>query len=200
MADALEQARIKWVRDLPSTIAHVTIRWSLTIGSPFRPTDEGYAWVAPATDHKGTLAVLKISFPHFEEEHEIQGLRFWDGEPTVRLLAADEELHVLLLERCVPGHLLRELPEPEQDMVLAGLLRRMWRCPPAGHPFRGLETMLDYWSAEAQSSMTQADDPGLVREGIQLFNILAASASQEACLQPTFTQAMHCDPFVSLGS
>ena len=100
----------------------------------------------------------------------------------MRLLAADEELHVLLLERCVPGHLLRELPEPEQDMVLAGLLRRMWRCPPAGHPFRGLETMLDYWSAEAQSSMTQADDPGLVREGIQLFNILAASASQEALL------------------
>ena len=33
----------------------------------------------------------------------------------------------MLLERCEPGTLLRELPEPEQDVVLAGLLRRLWR-------------------------------------------------------------------------
>src|SRR5438105_2658414 len=103
MATALEEARVKWVRSLPSTIARITTAWSLTVGSPFRAIDDGCAWVAPAKDAKGTLAVLKVSFPHFEEEHEIQGLRFWDGEPTVRLLAADDELHVMLLERCVPG-------------------------------------------------------------------------------------------------
>ena len=35
----------------------------------------------------------------------------------------------MLLERCEPGTLLRALPEPEQDVVLAGLLRRLWRAP-----------------------------------------------------------------------
>lgn len=44
----------------------------------------------------------------------------------MRLLAADDDLGAMLLEQCIPGTSLRELPEPEQDVVLAGLLRRMW--------------------------------------------------------------------------
>jgi streptomycin 6-kinase len=182
MATAFEEARVKWLRSLPSTIARVTTRWSLTVGSPFRAIDKGCAWVAPATDATGKVAVLKVSFPHFEGEHEIQGLRFWDGEPTVRLLAADDELHVMLLERCVPGTSLREIPEAEQDVVIAGLLRRMWRRPPASHPFRSLETMLAHWSAEAECGVAHADDPGLVREGIELLNSLPRAATQGALL------------------
>ena len=182
MATALEDARLKWVQSLPSLIARFTTRWSLTAGSPFRAIDEGCAWVAPATDANGTPAVLKISFPHFEEEHEIHGLRFWDGEPTVRLLAADDELHVMLLERCVPGTSLREIPEAEQDVVVAGLLRRMWRRPPAAHPFRFLETMLFHWSAEAESGIACAHDPSLAREGIELFHSLPRTATQRVLL------------------
>ena len=30
--------------------------------------------------------------PHMEREHEIPGLRFWDGNPTVRLIEADDDL------------------------------------------------------------------------------------------------------------
>ena len=182
MATALEEARLKWVHSVPALIARFTTRWSLTVGSPFRAIDEGCAWVAPVTDAKGTLAVLKVSFPHFEEEHEIQGLRFWDGEPTVRLLAADDELHVMLLERCVPGTSLREIPEAEQDVVIAGLLRRMWRRPPAAHPFRSLETMLSHWSAEAKAVVAGAHDPGLVREGIELFHSLPRAATRRVLL------------------
>jgi streptomycin 6-kinase len=182
MAAPLEEAQVKWVRSLPSIIARFTTRWSLTVGSPFRTIDEGCAWVAPATDTKGTLAVLKVSFPHFEDEHEIEGLRFWDGEPTVRLMAADDELDVMLLERCMPGTSLREVPEAEQDAVIAGLLRRMWRRPPAAHPFRSLETMLAHWSAEAEDSIAHAPDPGLVREGIELFHSLPRAAPQSVLL------------------
>lgn len=182
MADALEKARVEWLRCLPSTIAQATTLWSLTVGSPFRPIEEGCAWVAPVTDQNGTDAVLKVSFPHFEEEHEIQGLRFWDGEPTVRLLAADDELHVMLLERCVPGTSLRELPAAEQDVVTAGLLRRMWRRPHTAYPFRSLETMLAHWTAEAEGDIAHADDPGLVREGIELFHSLSSAATPRVLL------------------
>jgi hypothetical protein len=102
MATTLEETRLEWLRRLPSLIAQFTTRWSLTVASPFLSIDAGCAWVAPATDQSGRDAVLKVSFPHFEEELDIRGLRFWDGEPTVQLLAADDELHVMLLERCVP--------------------------------------------------------------------------------------------------
>lgn len=182
MANVLETARVEWLRRLPSTIADVASRWSITVDSPFRPIEEGCAWVAPAVTARGTLAVLKLSFPHFEEEHEIEGLRFWAGDPTVRLLEADDELQPMLLERCVPGTSLREIPEAEQDVVIAGLLRRMWRRPPAGHPFRPLEIMLTYWSEEAEREIAGAEDFALVREGLALFRSLPCTTDQVVLL------------------
>ena len=64
--------------------------------------------------------------PH-GRKHEIQGLRFWNGEPTVRLLDSDDEVGAMLLERCEPGTMLSSVPEPEQDVVISALLRRLWR-------------------------------------------------------------------------
>ena len=49
------------------------------------------AWVAPVTRADGSAAVLKLGMPHMEGEHETDGLRFWDGDPTVRLLEFDAE-------------------------------------------------------------------------------------------------------------
>ena len=63
----------------------------------------------------GTSAALKLGMPHMEGEHEIQALRFWNGDPTVQLLKADDELGAMLLERCEPGTKLRALPEPDVE-------------------------------------------------------------------------------------
>ncbi len=52
-----------------------------------------------------------------EGEHEAQGLRFWNGSPTVRLLDFDSNLGAMLMERCEPGTSLRALPETEQDLI-----------------------------------------------------------------------------------
>jgi streptomycin 6-kinase len=86
--------------------------------------------------------------PHMEGDHEVHGLRFWDGDPTVRLLEADDDLGAMLLERCQPGTALRAMPEPEQDLVISRLLRRLWRLPPAPHPFRPLSMLMEYRSEE----------------------------------------------------
>jgi streptomycin 6-kinase len=107
------------------------------------------AWVVPVRRADGTPAVLKLGKPHMEARDELAGLRFWDGDPTVRVLEADEELGALLLERCEPGTHLRSVPEPEQDVVIAGLLRRLWRRPAEPHPFRPLTEMTAHWLAEA---------------------------------------------------
>src|ERR1039458_5087863 len=62
------------------------------------------------------LPILKVPMPHMEAEHELEGLRFWNGDPTVRVLFADDRTGAMLLERCEPGTPLRELPESDQDV------------------------------------------------------------------------------------
>jgi len=120
--------------------------------------------------------------PHMEGEHEIHGLRLWDGGATVRLLAADEDLGAMLLERCQPGTPLRSLPEPEQDRVIAGLLRRLWRSPSAPYPFRPLSAMLKCWSDETLAQAGRWADAGLVREGLRLFEELPRTTPTEVLL------------------
>jgi streptomycin 6-kinase len=75
---------------------------------------------------------------------KLSGLRFWNGDPTVRLLEADDDLGAMLLERCQPGTALRSLPEPEQDIIIGRLLKRLWQLPSPGHLFRRLSELIDY--------------------------------------------------------
>ena len=78
------------------------------------------------------------------------------------------ETAALLLERAVPGTPLTGLPDPEQDVVLTTLLRRLWIEPPAGHRFRPLSALCDAWAAEAEPDLAHLD-PGLVRADLALF-------------------------------
>jgi streptomycin 6-kinase len=172
--------RAAWLNRLPNALRDIECRWSLTIGAPYE--DATCAWVAPVQLADGTSAVLKLGMPHMESRHEIQGLRFWDGDPMVRLLDADDELGAMLLERCVPGTPLRTLPESEQDLVIATLLRRIWRSPPAGHPFRPLSALTDYWSNQTLADIERWPDPGLVREGLSLLKELPRTAPTERLL------------------
>ena len=165
--------RAAWLKRLPDAIGTLTSRWSLTLGEPFDDDEVSCAWVAPGTYADGTRVVLKIGMPHMEGTHELDGLRFWNGNPTVRLLDADHGLNAMLLERCTPGTRLRALPEPEQDPVIAGLLRRLWRPPVQPHPFRPLSMMTAAWSEETLRDVARWPDAGLVREGLRLFKELA---------------------------
>jgi len=174
--------RAAWLERLPDVLRDLEHRWSLEIGRPFDGEEISCSWVAPVTSADGTSAVLKVGMPHMEGEHELHGLRFWNGNPTVRLLDADDELGAMLLERCEPGTVLRELPEPEQDLVIAGLLRRLWRVPSAPHPFRRLSALMDYWSNETLADIARWPDAGLVREGLRLFEELPRTAPMEVLL------------------
>ncbi len=169
----------EWLAQLPATLAALSQRWQLTLGEPF--VDEAScSWVAPARAPSGPC-VLKLALPHYEAAQESAGLRFWSGEPTVRLLDADPALDAMLLEQCTPGTSLRALPEPEQDVVLAGLLRRLWRPAPANE-FRPLQAMLEYWSERACSRRASWRDAGLVAEGLQLFEELSGPSPADVLL------------------
>ncbi len=100
----------------------------------------------------------------------------------VRLLEADDALNAMLLERCEPGTVLRRLPELEQDVVIAGLLRRLWRVPPAQHPFRPLAAMTAQWANETIADAARWPDVGLVQEGLRLFAELPRTSPTEVLL------------------
>ena len=169
-----------WLAKLPQTIVQLQRRWSLELGTPF---DSGTcAGVAPATMPDGTAAVLKLGVPHMEAEQEIAGLRFWAGDPTTRLIDCDETHNAMLLERCMPGHSLRALAEPEQDVVIANLLQRLWRRPIAPHPFRPLLVMARHWIDSSLVDAAWWPDAGLTREGLRLMEELARATPNDVLL------------------
>lgn len=174
--------RIRWLNRLPDVLRSLQQRWSFQLGAPFDGDEVSCAWVAPVTLQNQATAILKLGMPHMEADHEIDGLRFWRGDPTVRLLEADDDLGAMLLERCNPGTVLRALPEPEQDVVIASLLRRLWRRPPPSHHFRPLAVMTDYWSSGTLARAEHWRDPGLVFEGLKLFKKLSEAASTDVLL------------------
>ncbi len=91
--------RLAWLEQLPAVIRELQARWSLVLEAPFDSADVSCSWVAPVMQSDGTRAVLKLGMPHMEGQHEIQALRFWDGDAAVHLLEADEDLNAMLLER-----------------------------------------------------------------------------------------------------
>jgi streptomycin 6-kinase len=186
VAAAELEGREEWLRALPAAVVKLAKRWSLTVGEPFQPGGST-AWVAPAFGAGGTEWVIKVGWRHPEALHETDGLWAWAGQGAVRLYAAEEfgDTVGLLLERCRPGTALAAQPEAEQDTVVAGLLRRLWRSPPAGHRFRLLQEMCDQWSDEFDRKVAAGKsslDSGLAREGIALFRSLPATAARQVLL------------------
>jgi streptomycin 6-kinase len=183
---AEREGRQAWLATLPSTVTQLSERWSITFGEPYQPGGQT-AWVAPARSATGEQFALKVGWRHTEAAHEADGLREWDGDGAVRLHAAEEfdDTMALLLERCVPGTTLACRPETEQDIVIAGLLNRLWREPAQGHHFRTLQVMCDEWADEFEQKAAHGPtslDPGLARVGIELFRSLPSTAERQTLL------------------
>ena len=174
--------RMAWLKRLPGALHDLERRWSIELGAPIDGDEVTCSWVAPVARADGSTAIIKIGMPHMEAMHEIHGLRFWDGDPTVWLLEEDVDRNAMLMERCEPGTVLRARSEPEQDVVMARMLRRLWRTPAEPHPFRPLTTMLDHWSESTLKKEEQWFDPGLVREALRLFHELPRTASRQVLL------------------
>jgi streptomycin 6-kinase len=183
---AANEGRDGWLAGLPTLVARIAAEWRIEVGAPFLPGGMT-AWVAPASDDAGRDLVLKVGWPHPEAAHEADGLRAWDGSGAIRVYRVDEraEATVLLLERCRPGTQLRASPAEEHDLVIAGLLRRLWVPPQKGHGFRPLSDMCDYWARrydERSPAERSCLEPRLAREGIRLLRELPRSGGDAVLL------------------
>lgn len=185
----------EWIAALPDLLAEASRRWSLTVGQPYEPGGM-CSWVAPAENGDGAALALKLGTRHYEAEHEIEGLHFWDGDGAIRLydFFKTETTCVLLMERCEPGHSLKKShPEPEQDEVIAGLLQRLHREPPPGHPFRSLQSMCDEWGSEFARNAERFPEKvaaGLVQVGLEIFRSYAGQPIATFCSVQTCTRTM----------
>ena len=86
-----------------------------------------------------------------------------------------------------PGVQLKDsLPEPEQDPIVAGLMRRLWDpLPPADHPFGSLEAICDVWADDFECYLehdTSALDPGLANTALAIFRELPKTADRSVLL------------------
>jgi streptomycin 6-kinase len=166
-----------WLERLPRLVAECAGAWELTVEPPFAPAT--VSWVAPVRRRDGTPAVLKVSFPDAESEHEGAALAWWDGSGAARLLAEDRARRALLIERCDPGTPLWALPDDEAaTRAAAGVLRALWRPAHDGLPFRRLADEGERWARELPEDWARHGRPfgrALLDEAVALSRELAAS-------------------------
>lgn len=179
--------RRAWLTGLPQVVAQLVDRWSLRLGEPYQPGGS-CSWVAPADGASGEALVLKVGWLHDEAISEADGLRTWAGRGAV-LLHHDHVAgtsSALLLERCRPGApLAQREPEPQQDEVIADLLRRLWTARPGSGRFRPLRVMCNSWARaleERLDGLPPVLDPGLTRAGLALFRELPSGATDKVLL------------------
>jgi streptomycin 6-kinase len=133
-----------WLAALPDLLARLAGRWSLTLGPPY--SGIGINYVAPSTRADGMLCVLKVSRHVGETRAEIAALRLWDGVGAARLLDADPDSGVLLIERLEPGTMLVEVAEADDDaatLLAARVLHQLWRPVANGSDLRPLSSWCD---------------------------------------------------------
>ncbi|HEX8997239.1 MAG TPA: aminoglycoside phosphotransferase family protein [Ktedonobacterales bacterium] len=145
VADYWGDEGAEWLRALPGLLAEYTRRWSLTPLPPFAGLT--YNYVTPVRRADGSPAVLKTGIPGDEFRAGIAFLRLCDGVGAVRLLEADSERCVMLMEQAAPGEPLAKLDDDDAATAIAAdVMRELWRPVPAAHPFPSVARWLRSFS------------------------------------------------------
>ena len=112
-----------WLTHLPGLVEESLAQWDLT-----RDGDSMHgvcALVLPVRRHDDSPAVLKVTWPHAEAEHEHLALQRWGGRGAVRLLAANPARWTMLLERLNWRRDLHDVPIDEACTVIGTLLHQL---------------------------------------------------------------------------
>lgn len=128
-ANGFDDEGAEWLARLPALAESMLERWHLTLDG--EPMHGVCALVLPVR-RDDERAVLKVTWPHEEAEHEALALRLWDGAGAVRLLAHDPADWAMLLERLDPTTSLLDVPLGEAVAVAGELIRTLDRPAPPG--------------------------------------------------------------------
>jgi len=113
----------EWLLQLPHLVEASLAEWDLTLDGA---SMHGIcALVVPVRLDDSSPAVLKVTWPHVDAEHEHLALQHWGGRGAVRLLAANPGRWTMLLERLDGGRDLQDEPIDQACQVIGGLLRQL---------------------------------------------------------------------------
>jgi streptomycin 6-kinase len=158
-------------------------RWGIEVGPPFGGLS--YHYVAPARTEAGEDVVFKAGVPREDMRHEITALRLYDGHGIARLLEADAERGVMLLERLLPGTMLTSVEDDARAVSIAAeVMRRLWRPAPPDTPLPGVATWLEAFpKMRARFGGGTGQLPaGVVERAERLAEELLASATERMVL------------------
>jgi streptomycin 6-kinase len=131
----------EWLERLPGLLDEAARRWHLLLGDPFPLS---YNYVCAATRKDGSAAVLKIGVPNRELTSEINTLRLYNGQGACRILEADADKGMLLLERLQPGTMLASLKsDDEATEIAAEVMKTIHRPAPQQEGFLSLRGWFD---------------------------------------------------------
>jgi streptomycin 6-kinase len=131
----------EWLGCLPGLLDEAAQRWCLVPGAPFPLS---YNYVCAATQNDGSAAVLKIGVPNRELTSEINTLRLYNGQGACRILEADADKGMLLLERLQPGTMLASLKgDDEATEIAAEVMKTIHRPVPLQEGFLSLRGWFD---------------------------------------------------------
>lgn len=124
----------KWLDSLPQLIDTYNKKWHIEAYSPY---DLSYNYVAPAKRTDGTPAVLKIGYPKDSEiKGEINALVLINGYGAEKILEADRENAIMLLEQIFPGIPLSKIDDDETETrILAKVMKKIRKPLPKNHNF-----------------------------------------------------------------
>jgi streptomycin 6-kinase len=170
-----------WVEGLPALVRGLYDEWEL------RPDGwmmHGYcALVVPVVTAGGRRAMLKVSYPEDETEHEHVALSHWGGRGAVPLLRADPRRRAMLLET-LRDVSLREAWDVEACNVVADLYGRLH--VPAPPQLRRLADVAARTAADLDALPRSAPVPRrLVEQAISLSAELAGDAGTTGTLLHT---------------
>jgi streptomycin 6-kinase len=170
-------AMAAFLQRLPGLLREIVDDWQLTYDG--LPRHGGGALVVPVRTVGGRPAVLKLSLPHDEAEHEHLGLQAWRGNGTVLLLRADPHRWALLLERLHADEDLTSLGDLQACEVVAGLYARLH--VPALPQLRRLSSYVDRWTGRLAALPAGAPVPRrLVEQAVSLGRNFVADPATDA--------------------
>jgi streptomycin 6-kinase len=130
-----------WLKRLPGLLTESARRWELTLGDPF---ELSINYVCAATRSDGVPVVLKVGIPNRELTGEINTLQLYNGQSACRLLEADADKGMLLLERLHPGRMLATLKDDDQATgIAADVMKKIHRALPEHGDFISLRDWFD---------------------------------------------------------
>lgn len=117
----------QWLQSFPKLISYCENKWSLRTKRPYRFCTN---CLVPSILKDGREAVLKLGVPCRDMYTEIESFRLLDHAGMVRLIDAEPNRGMLLLEKAVPGQSLDTLEDEAAAKITAGVIRALHAAPP----------------------------------------------------------------------